>query len=124
MSGKKLKNRVCIVGIGWTPFGEHFDKSYEDLVAEAGRTALRDAGVSARQIDAAWLGTAFPDAGVYKGRAGMDLAEPLGLFDIPVTRVSNYCATGAEAMRGAVNSLLAKAKLPHWRTWPPKSLST
>jgi acetyl-CoA C-acetyltransferase len=107
MSGKKLKDRVCIVGIGWTPFGEHFDKSYEDLVAEAGRAAMQDAGVSARQIDAAWLGTAFPDAGVYKGRAGMDLAEPLGLFDIPVTRVSNYCATGAEAVRGAVNSLLA-----------------
>lgn len=107
MSGKKLKDRVCIVGIGWTPFGEHFHQSYEDLVAEAGRVAMSDAGVSAQQIDAAWLGTAFPDAGVYKGRAGMDLAEPLGLFDIPVTRVSNYCATGAEAVRGAVNSLLA-----------------
>jgi len=107
MSVKKLKDQVCVVGIGWTPFGELFLQSYEDLVAEAAHAAMRDAGVSQRQIDAAWLGTAFPDAGVYKGRAGMDLAEPLGLFDIPVTRVSNYCATAAETVRGAVNSLLA-----------------
>jgi len=107
MSNKKLKDQVCVVGIGWTPFGELFHQSYDDLVAEAAHAAMLDAGVSQRQVDAAWLGTAFPDAGVYKGRAGMDLAEPLGLFDIPVTRVSNYCATSAEAVRGAVNSLLA-----------------
>jgi len=37
----------------------------------------------------------------------MDLAEPIGLIDVPVTRVSNYCATAAETVRGAVNSLLA-----------------
>ncbi|MCK5617848.1 MAG: acetyl-CoA acetyltransferase, partial [Candidatus Krumholzibacteria bacterium] len=89
MPSKRLKDQVCVVGIGCTAFGEHFDSSYEDLVAEAAVAAMRDAGVSKKQIDAAWLGTAFPDAGVYKGRAGMDLAEPLGLFNIPVTRVSN-----------------------------------
>lgn len=107
MSEKRLKNRICIVGIGLTKFGNHFDKSYEDLLSEASVTAIKDAGIDRNRIDAAWLGTAFPDAGVYKGRSGMDLAEPLGLFDIPVTRVSNYCATGADAIRGAVNSLLA-----------------
>jgi acetyl-CoA C-acetyltransferase len=107
MPAESLKDRVCIVGLGWTAFGEHFDKSYEDLVREAALAALHDAGAASDRIDAAWLGTAFPDAGVYKGRAGMDLAEPLGLFDIPITRVSNYCATGAEAIRGAANSLIA-----------------
>jgi len=107
MPGNVFKDQVCIVGIGCTKFGELFHQSYEDLVAAAAHDALLDAGISRRRIDAAWLGTAFPDAGVYKGRAGMDLAEPLGLFDIPVTRVSNYCATAAEAVRGAVNSLLA-----------------
>jgi len=107
MPSKRLKDQVCVVGIGCTAFGEHFDSSYEDLVAEAAFAAMGDAGVSKKQIDAAWLGTAFPDAGVYKGRAGMDLAEPLGMFDIPITRVSNYCATAAETVRGAVNSLLA-----------------
>lgn len=107
MPDKRLKDKICIIGLGWTAFGEQFDKGYDDLVAEAAHAALNDAGVSIDCIDAAWLGTAFPEAGVYKGRSGMDLAEPLGLFDIPIIRVSNYCTTGAEAIRGAVNSLLA-----------------
>lgn len=107
MDMKRLKDKVCIVGAGWTRFGEQFEKSYDDLVAEAARTAIVDAGISLNMIDAAWLGTAFPEAGIYKGRSGMDLAEPLGLFDIPIIRVSNYCTTGAEAIRGAVNALLA-----------------
>ncbi len=99
---------IVIVGIGCTAFGEHFDRGYSDLAYEAVQGALSDAGgLDAARIDAAWLGTAFPDAGVYKGRSGMDLAEAIGRFDLPVTRVSNYCATGAEAMRGAANSLLA-----------------
>lgn len=107
MAEKRLKDKVCIVGVGWTKFGEQFEKSYDDLVAEAARTAVNDAGIPLSVIDAAWLGTAFPEAGIYKGRSGMDLAEPLGLFDIPIIRVSNYCTTGAEAIRGAVNALLA-----------------
>jgi len=107
MPAKQLKDRICIVGIGWTAFAEHFDRSYDDLVAGAAHDAMQDAGVARQQVDAAWLGTAFPDAGVYKGRAGMDLGEPLGMFDLPITRVSNYCATAAEAVRGAANSLLS-----------------
>ena len=39
----------------------------------------------------------------------MDLAEPLGLFDIPVTRVSNYCASAGDAVRNACMGLLSGA---------------
>lgn len=102
-----MKDRIAIVGAGCTAFGEHFDKSYAALIAEAAWEALHEAGLGPRDIDAAWLGTAFPDAGVYKGRSGMDLAEALGLFDVPITRVSNYCATGQDAFRGAAMALLA-----------------
>lgn len=102
-------DRVSVVGVGCTRFGERFDAGYSDLVAEAVREALVDAGLDRRRVDAAWLGTAFPDAGVWKGRSGMDLAEATGIFGIPITRVSNYCATGAEAVRGAAHALLAGA---------------
>ncbi len=98
---------IAIVGVGCTPFGELFDRSYSDLVVEAAREAFEEAGVEPRDVDSAWLGTAFPDAGVYKGRSGMDLAEALGMFDRPITRVSNYCATGGDALRNAVHALLA-----------------
>ncbi|MFQ5884427.1 MAG: acetyl-CoA acetyltransferase, partial [Thermoplasmata archaeon] len=85
-----FKDKIAIIGAGCTKFGENFSMSYGDMVYEAAKEAFNDAGVEGKDIDAAWLGTAFPDAGVYKGRSGMDLAEPLGLFDIPITRVSNY----------------------------------
>ena len=104
-----MKDLVTIIGAGCTDFGEHFDKSYASLAHEAAMLALKDAGVAPKDIDEAFLGTAFPDAGVFKGRSGMDLAEPLGMFNIPITRVSNYCATGGNALRMGMFSLLAGA---------------
>jgi acetyl-CoA C-acetyltransferase len=101
------KDKVSVIGAGCTNFGENFELSYQDLIYQSASEACDEAGIEFKDIDAAWLGTAFPDAGVYKGRSGMDLAEALGLFDIPVTRVSNYCATGGDAFRNACNSLLA-----------------
>ncbi|MCK4445228.1 MAG: acetyl-CoA acetyltransferase, partial [Thermoplasmata archaeon] len=83
-----FKDKIAIIGAGCTKFGENFDMSYSDMVFESAQEAFTDAGVESKDIDAAWLGTAFPDAGVYKGRSGMDLAEPLGMFDIPISRVS------------------------------------
>ena len=102
-----MSGRVAIAGAGCTAFGEHFERSYTDLAEEACREALGEAGLAAKDVGAAWLGTAFPDVGVYRGRSGMDLAESLGLSGIPITRVSNYCATGGDALRNAANALLA-----------------
>ena len=104
---RKKSPNIAIIGIGVTRFGELFNQSYDDLVREAGLAAIADAGITMDEIDAAWLSTAFPEIGVFKGRSGMDLSEPLSLYDIPVTRVSNYCASGADAIRNAVNALLS-----------------
>lgn len=101
------KSDIAIVGIGATKFGELFNLGYDDLVRDAALQAVKDAGISLSDIGAAWLSTAFPEIGVFKGRSGMDLCEPLSLYNIPVTRVSNYCASGADAIRNAVNALRA-----------------
>lgn len=101
-----MKN-IAIIGIGTTPFGELFHRSYDDLVRDAALQAIKDAGISMDDIGAAWLSTAFPEIGVFKGRSGMDLCEPLSLYDIPVTRVSNFCASGGDAIRNAANALKA-----------------
>ncbi len=98
---------IAIIGTGVTKFGELFHQSYDDLVREAALQAIADAQISMDDINAAWLSTAFPEIGVFKGRSGMDLCEPLSLYNIPVTRVSNFCASGADAIRNAVNSLRA-----------------
>ncbi|MFQ5632292.1 MAG: acetyl-CoA acetyltransferase, partial [bacterium] len=89
MSEHKSPN-IAIIGVGSTKFGELFDKSYDDLAREAAAAALDDAKISMDRIDAAWLSTAFPEIGVFKGRSGMDLCEPLSLYNVPVTRVSNF----------------------------------
>ncbi len=101
------KRDIAIIGIGVTKFGELFDQSYDDLVRDAALQATKDAGIGMDEIQAGWLSTAFPEIGVFKGRSGMDLVEPLNLYGIPVTRVSNFCASGADAIRNAANALAA-----------------
>lgn len=103
----KKQSDIAIIGIGVTKFGELFNQSYDDLVRDAAKQAVNDAQISMDEIGAAWLSTAFPEIGVFKGRSGMDLSEPLSLYNIPVTRVSNFCASGADAIRNAVNALRA-----------------
>ncbi len=98
---------IAIIGIGVTKFGELFHQSYDDLVRDAAMQAINDAQIAIDDIGAAWLSTAFPEIGVFKGRSGMDLCEPLSLYNIPVTRVSNYCASGGDAIRNAANALRA-----------------
>jgi len=96
-----LRDKVAIVGVGSTAFGENFDKGYADLIVEAAYEAFEDAAVSPSQIQAAWLGTCFPDSGGYQGNAGASLADALSLYDAPISRVANYCATGTDAFRNA-----------------------
>ena len=90
-----LKNRVAVIGVGCTRFGELYESSAERLICEAAFEAFADAGVDAKQIEAAWVGT------VMSQLSGDALGDPLHLHDIPITRVQNYCASGMDAFRGA-----------------------
>jgi acetyl-CoA C-acetyltransferase len=96
-----LRDKVAIIGVGATPFGEHFEQGYSDLIVEAAYEAFEEANVSPAQVQAAWLGTCFPDSGGYQGNAGASLADALSLYHAPISRVANYCATGTDAFRNA-----------------------
>jgi acetyl-CoA C-acetyltransferase len=100
---KRLKDEVAIIGMGCTKFGEHWDKSAEDLIVEAAYEAFEDAGVEPDQIEAAWVGT------LTSGVSGLSLSQPLKLQYIPVTRVENMCATGQDALRNAAFAVAAGA---------------
>jgi acetyl-CoA C-acetyltransferase len=99
---ESLKDKVAIVGMGCTKFGERWDMGVEDLLVEAAYEAFEDAGVGPKDIQAAWIGT------VFSGLSAITLA-PLNLQYIPMTRVENMCATGSEAMRAASYAILAGA---------------
>lgn len=94
-----IKDKVAILGMGCTRFGERWDMGAEELMVEAFEECIADAGIEKKEIDAAWLGTCMEEISV--GKTAMPLSTTLRLPMIPVTRVENYCATGTEAFRGA-----------------------
>lgn len=103
MASKGIKDRVAIIGMGCTAFGEHWGKSTEDLLIDAAYETYASAGVGPRDIDAFWLGTAA------SGTSGLTLSAPLKLPYKPVTRVENMCATGSEALRQACYAVASGA---------------
>ncbi len=97
-----IKDKVAIIGMGCTRFGELWDKGMGDLIVEAAYEAFEDAGIEPKQVDGAWIGT------VFSGLSAITLA-PLRLSYMPITRVENMCATGSEALRAAAYAVAAGA---------------
>ena len=98
-----IKDRVAIIGMGCTQFGELWDKSRVDLIVDATMEAYKDAGVEQKDIQAAWFGNYYDTTGL----TGQALAGPLRLQYIPVTRVENACATASDALRNASYAVAA-----------------
>ena len=57
MASRGIKDQVAIVGMGCTPFGEHWDKSVDDMLVDATQEAYASAGIQQDDVDAYWLGT-------------------------------------------------------------------
>jgi len=102
-----IKDKVAIIGMGCTRFGERWDMGAEELMVEAFKECIEDAGIEKKDIGAAWLGTCFESINV--GRSALPLSMTLRLPNIPVTRVENFCATGTEAFRGACYAVASGA---------------
>jgi len=102
-----IKDKVVILGMGCSKFGERWDSSPSDLMVEAFEECLTDAGIEREQVEAAWFGAGIDAFNV--GSSAMPLAIALRLNYIPVTKVENMCATGTEAFRGAVYAVASGA---------------
>jgi acetyl-CoA C-acetyltransferase len=102
-----IKDKVAIIGMGCSRFGERWNDGTEDLLNEAFSEALADSGIEKKQIGAAWYGSALDRVNV--GNSAIPLSTALRLEGIPVSRVENMCATGTEALRGAVYAVAAGA---------------
>jgi len=102
-----IRDKVAIIGMGCTKFGERWDVGAEELMVEAFEEAIEDAGVERKEIQAAWFGTCYEKVSV--GKSALPLSLALRLPKIPVTRVENFCATGTEAFRGACYAVASGA---------------
>ncbi len=96
-----IKDRIAIIGMGCSQFGEHWDKDDRSLIIDACYEAFEDAGVEPKDIQAAWLSTVF-------GRhMGVTLTQALKMYHVPTTRIENMCASGADAFRNASYAVAA-----------------
>jgi acetyl-CoA C-acetyltransferase len=100
-----MKDKVAVIGVGCTKFGERYDRGYEELICDAAFAAYDDAGMDPNDIEAAYLGTYIPGAG--GGKSAVSLGDALRLYGRPITRVENYCATGTDAFRNACITVAA-----------------
>jgi acetyl-CoA C-acetyltransferase len=102
-----IKDKVAILGMGCSRFGERWDAGEADLMAEAFEEALTDAGIERSQIEAAWLGSCFDSVNI--GNSAIPASTALRLDGIPFSRTENMCATGTEALRGAAYAVASGA---------------
>jgi acetyl-CoA acyltransferase len=93
-----MSDDIWILGITMTKFGKHPDKDTVDLASEAAMGALRDGGVTMKDMGLLAAGCLMQsNAGI-----GQQLQKQIGQTGIPVYNVANACATGATALRTAI----------------------
>ena len=74
-----IKDKVAIIGMGCTKFGERWEVGSEELMVEAFQEAIEDAGIDPKEIQAAWLGTCMEEVSV--GKSALPLSLTLRLPD-------------------------------------------
>ncbi|WP_375000955.1 thiolase family protein [Aeromicrobium sp. CTD01-1L150] len=88
---------VHVIGAGMSRFGRYpKDVTLEAMGTEAARAALRDAGATAADVEAVYVGHVFGGP-----VAGQRIATRIGLAGRPVSNHENYCSSGATALREA-----------------------
>ncbi len=108
-------SKVSIIGAHNTKFGNFVKRNKEtgevtdnaslyDLLLEAGRGALADAGVTGADIDGVWVGSCAP--GLFANQEHLAAfateIDPEGLRFKPMTRCEDACASGSVALYDAI----------------------
>lgn len=90
-----IKDKVAIVGMGCTKFGERWDCGAADLTIEAAVEAYADAGIGPQDIEACYVSQMYAPVG---GIGGSTVADALKLGNIPIIRNENWCTSGHIAL--------------------------
>lgn len=100
-------SNAYVIGAAHTRFGEVWDKSYRQLMTEAGLGALKDAKIAGEDIDEVFVGTMSTGKLVGQEHVAGLLLDGAGLADVhlPATRVEAAGASGGLAFRQAVQAI-------------------
>ncbi|MEM3391496.1 MAG: thiolase domain-containing protein [Archaeoglobaceae archaeon] len=95
--------KVAIIGVGSTEFGELWEKSFRSIFLSAGLSALEDAGIGGKEIEAIYVGNMSGGKFIDQEHIAALIADHSGLaeFGIPAVRVENADASGGSAFRQA-----------------------
>src|SRR3989338_11687778 len=92
---------VMIVGAGLSKFGEHWEKSFRELIVEAAVKAIDSSGIHGKEIQAIYGGSMASGRFIGQEHIGALIADQLGLNPLPSTRLEAACASGGVALRTA-----------------------
>ncbi len=93
---------VAVLGVGMHQFGMWADKSNADMSLIAGMEAMRDANLTFKDIQAAYVGHIFATP-----MTGVRVMKEFGLTGLPIQRIENASATGSAAFREACLAVAA-----------------
>src|SRR5512141_530105 len=103
-----MRMNAIVAGVGMTRFGKHLETGLKALGAEAVQAALQDSGLTAGDIEAAYVGNAM--AGLITGQEcirGQVILRSIGIGRIPVINVENACGSGSTAFQQACTMVSA-----------------
>jgi acetyl-CoA C-acetyltransferase len=94
---------VAVLGVGCTRVGELWEKSIRDLIFEASREAMDDAGIEG--IDGLYVGNMCSGSIQEQEHLGALMADVLGLRGISAAKVEAACGSGGVAFHEGVKSV-------------------
>ncbi len=100
-----MKREVVITGTGLTKFGERWEHSYRELIAEAAVRAITETGLDGTDVEALYVGSMAPGRFIGQEHIGALIADRVGLNPIPSTRLEAACASGSVALKQAYLSI-------------------
>jgi acetyl-CoA acetyltransferase len=97
-----MRVNAVVAGVGMTHFGKHLDKSLKWLGSQPVLEAVKDAGLTLADIEAAYVGNCA--AGTVTGQEsirGQVILSAIGLGKIPIINIENACGSSATALNQA-----------------------
>ena len=99
---------ACITGWSHSKFGVNVEQTSENMIADVVDKAIEHAEISAREIDAIFVGTFNNGFQKQDFHGALPAVSQSDLRHVPAMRVENACATGSAAIHTAMNAIEAK----------------